>query len=371
MKTLEIFSGAGGLAKGLALAGFQHASFVEINNDACQSLRKNFLPHLVFEGDIANFNFESLEGIDVVAGGPPCQPFSVGGKHLAHEDERDMFPYAVECIRKLKPKFFIFENVKGLMRKSFSDYFEYIILRLKFPRDVILPSENWCSHLARLKSYHESDANYLINCSLINSADYGVPQKRERVIIVGIRSDLNFSWEFPKATHSRERLDWDKHVTGEYWKRHGLSLENMNMDTGKALRRKFGLFPPNELPWQTIRDALLGIPDPREIHGIPDHIYRAGAKIYTGHSGSFLDDPAKTIKAGGHGVPGGENMIRFSDGSVRYFTVHEAKIIQSFPSDYVIHGAWGEAMRQIGNAVPVKLAEIIGRSLIMSSSLTS
>jgi DNA (cytosine-5)-methyltransferase 1 len=99
------------------------------------------------------------------------------------------------------------------------------------------------------------------------------------------------------------------------------------------------------------------------MHGIDDHIFKDGARTYPGHTGSEIDQPSKTIKAGGHGVPGGENMIRYEDGSVRYFTVYEAKLIQTFPRDFLVTGAWGEAMRQIGNAVPVRLAEIIGRHL--------
>jgi site-specific DNA-cytosine methylase len=89
-----------------------------------------------------------------------------------------------------------------------------------------------------------------------------------------------------------------------------------------------------------------------------------GARIYPGHTGSILDAPAKTIKAGDHGVPGGENMIRFSDGSVRYLTVLEATRLQTFPDNFVIKGVWGEAMRQIGNAVPVLLAETMGHGLM-------
>lgn len=123
------------------------------------------------------------------------------------------------------------------------------------------------------------------------------------------------------------------------------------------------MFEPELLPWRTVRDARHGIPNPRSDHGIADHIFRDGARTYPGHTGSDIGWPAKTIKAGGHGVPGGENMIRYPDGSVRYFTVCEAKRIQTFPDNFVIKGAWGEAMRQIGNAVPVLLGETVGREL--------
>ena len=113
-----------------------------------------------------------------------------------------------------------------------------------------------------------------------------------------------------------------------------------------------------------MRDALSDVPDSRSEHDIADHIFRDGARIYAGHTGSDIDLPSKTIKAGNHGVPGGENMIRYEDESVRYFTVFEAKRIQTFPDDFVIKGSWGEAMRQVGNAVPVRLAEIIGKQII-------
>ena len=94
---------------------------------AYNSLCENFNPERVFFGDIKDFNFDNLEQIDLVAGGPPCQPFSLGGKHGANQDSRDMFPYAIQAIERLSPKAFVFENVKGLLRESFSDYFEYIL----------------------------------------------------------------------------------------------------------------------------------------------------------------------------------------------------------------------------------------------------
>jgi DNA (cytosine-5)-methyltransferase 1 len=92
-------------------------------------------------------------------------------------------------------------------------------------------------------------------------------------------------------------------------------------------------------------------------------MYIPGARSYPGHTGSPLDEPAKTLKAGGHGVPGGENMIAMPDGTVRYFTIREAALIQTFPRDYVFHGSWGEVMRQLGNAVPVKLGAAVARQV--------
>lgn len=372
MKSLELFSGAGGLAKGLELAGFEHSAFVEFNEDACATLRRNFDPEKVFEGNIQDFNFHQLSGIDIVAGGPPCQPFSLGGKHGANKDSRDMFPYAISAIEILSPQAFVFENVKGLLRESFSDYFRYIILRLTFPDAHPGLKATWQDHFKSLQkiNYDSYDGiKYKVKHTLVNAADYGVPQCRERVVIVGIRSDLNSTWEFPAATHSEERLLWDKFVTGSYWDGHKVAKaqretrHNGLLARVKSLRDTFGFFEPELKPWRTIRDALKGIPDPRTIHGIADHIFRDLARTYPGHTGSDYDLPAKTLKAGGHGVPGGENMIRYHDGSVRYFTVFEGKRIQTFPDDYQITGAWTEAMRQIGNAVPVLLGEKIGKAL--------
>jgi DNA (cytosine-5)-methyltransferase 1 len=369
MNSLELFSGAGGLAKGLELAGFSHAAFVEYNKHACASLRQNFQADKVFFGDIRDFDFKKLNQIDVVAGGPPCQPFSLGGKHQAYDDDRDMFPHAIKAIEELAPKAFIFENVKGLLRPSFADYFEYILLRLTYPDQKAKPHQDWRDHLADLKRSTPKNQKgqrghglqYDVNYKLINAADYGVPQTRERVLIVGLRSDLGLTWSFPQPTHSEDRLRWEMVVSGDYWHQHGLPRPVTQADT--ALQTRYGFFEPEGLPWRTVRDVIKDMPDPRENHAIADHLFKDGARSYPGHTGSDLDWPAKTIKAGGHGVPGGENMIRYPDGGLRYFTVFEAKRIQTFPDDFRIAGAWGEAMRQIGNAVPVSLGACLGRQL--------
>jgi DNA (cytosine-5)-methyltransferase 1 len=372
MRSLEIFSGAGGLAKGLELSGFEHSAFVEFNKHACLSLATNFGPEKVFFGDIKDFDLNSVDSVDVVAGGPPCQPFSLGGKHKSDQDNRDMFPYAIRAIEKLTPKAFVFENVKGLLRQGFADYFQYILLRLTYPGFTSKTSVDWKDHLAQLREVSKlpyAGVKYDVQFKLLNAADYGVPQTRERVVIVGLRSDLGETWSFPKPTHSEERLLWEMYVTGEYWKRHGVPIKlRPAMSTPLAekitkLRLRFGLFEPENQAWKTIRDALSDVPNPLNDHGITDHVLKIGARSYAGHTGSDYDWPSKTIKAGGHGVPGGENMIRYADGIVRYLTVFEAKRIQTFPDDFKFEGAWGEAMRQIGNAVPVLLAQTIGMQL--------
>jgi DNA (cytosine-5)-methyltransferase 1 len=115
-----------------------------------------------------------------------------------------------------------------------------------------------------------------------------------------------------------------------------------------------------------VRDAISDLPDPENYELaslIPNHRFQSGAKSYKGHTGSLLDEPAKTLKAGDHGVPGGENMLARADGSVRYFTVRESARLQTFPDEYVFNGTWTETMRQLGNAVPVHLASVVVESV--------
>jgi len=287
MKSLEIFSGAGGLAKGLELAGFQHSAFVEFNKHACSSLYENFEAKKVFFGDIRNFDLKAIGEVDVVAGGPPCQPFSLGGKHGADQDSRDMFPYAIRAIEQLTPKAFVFENVKGLLRASFADYFEYIILRLTYPGFIAKQGVDWKEHLSGLRSIGQlpyAGTKYDVSFKLINAANYGVPQTRERVVIVGTRVDLGVSWSFPAETHSEDRLLWEMYVSGEYWERHPVPrsarapITELLQEKVVRLKDKYGMFEPEQLPWRTVRDALHGIPDPETQHGIGDHVHHEGAR---------------------------------------------------------------------------------------------
>ncbi|MCT7960515.1 DNA cytosine methyltransferase [Laspinema sp. D1] len=371
---LELFAGAGGLAKGIELSGIQHRALIEWNKDACKTLTYNYSENLVYHTDIRSFQFDQFDNVDMVAGGPPCQPFSMGGKHQGNIDERDMFPYVCKAISISRPKFFIFENVKGLLRKSFRCYFEYIILRLTYPDIDIKPSEDWQEHLIRLENIQTSGkydgVKYQATFRLVDAANYGIPQRRERVFIVGIREDLNINWSFPQETHSLDALLWSQFISGDYWERHGIKpsgLENLDKRTQQRVEQLIQhptLFPPPLKPWKTVRDEIgeLPKPDPQGSFN-SEHILRTGAKAYPGHTGSYIDMPSKTLKAGDHGVPGGENMIRYEDGQIRYYTTFEAKRIQTFPDDYKIVGSWTEAMRQIGNAVPVKLGHYIANSL--------
>ena len=380
MKSVELFTGAGGMALGFHKAGFEHLEFIEYNRHACATIRANgalgvkpFSKARLHETDIREHSYAEAAGkIDIATGGPPCQPFSIGGKHKAHADRRDMFPEAARCIRETIPKAFVFENVRGLTRKSFSAYFEYILLSLTYPFEKSKDDEAWEEHLARLEKLHTSGKttapHYNIVFRLLNAADYGVPQKRERVFIVGIRSDLGKEFSFPKPTHSRFALAREKWVTGDYWEKHGVAKRKRppSPDSLESLLEPT-LFDmcAGEKPWRTVRDAIRTLPDPksREASKFANHVFQPGARVYKGHTGSPLDEPAKTLKAGDHGVPGGENMAVFEDGTVRYFTVRESARLQTFPDEVYFEGAWSESMRQLGNAVPVDLAYVVADQL--------
>lgn len=377
--SIELFSGAGGLALGLHQAGFRPSALMEWDKDSCDNIKANIANGFtgiadwnVIQTDVRLVRYSDYgPDIQFITGGPPCQPFSLGGKHKAYADTRDMFPEAVRAVRELRPQGFIFENVKGLLRKSFSSYFNYILLQLSHPEITARDGMDWTDHLKLLEEYHTSSGDkgleYNVVFRLLNAADYGVPQQRHRVVIVGFRNDLNAHWSFPEPTHSKEALVYAKHGDGSYWEEHRVAKKN-RPETSLQEKRLVQLSDKALFGerWQTVRDAISGLPDPRSVSAKKhsNHEFRDGAKPYTGHSGSVLDEPSKTIKAGAHGVPGGENMLVLDDGSLRYYTVRESARIQTFPDNYLFHGSWTESMRQIGNAVPVRLANIIGESVI-------
>lgn len=369
-RSLELFSGAGGLALGTALAGFHHLALVERNRNACQTLRLNRQAFgfnqdwSVLETDVRLMDYSVYpQDIDLLAGGPPCQPFSLGGKHGGQADDRNLFPEVFRAVRALRPRAVILENVKGLLRTTFRPYFDYIIRQLEYPQLLPRSDETWTDHAARLEREVRAGlrAEYSVRYQLINCADFGVPQRRERVFIVAFRADQGITWKPITPTHSEAALNNAKFVTGKYWQEHRLEPQYApdparwdTLDLGQPVQR-----------WRTVRDALtfpVILPEPldfQESPGFDHHFGNPGARAYPGHTGSPYDLPAKTLKAGDHGVPGGENMLARTDGSVRYFTVREAARLQTFPDAYKFAGAWVECFRQLGNAVPVKLARIL------------
>jgi DNA (cytosine-5)-methyltransferase 1 len=383
MQSVELFTGAGGLALGISRAGFQHLAVVEKDSNSCETLAENRRRRVesvhrwpVLHCDVRDFNVNSIpEGIELLAAGVPCQPFSIGGKHKGHADERNLFPQTLEVIRRIKPMAVLIENVRGLARPSFSRYFNYIQLMLTYPELDRGQEEEWVEHLGRLERYHTKGKRdglyYRVVPRVLNAADYGVPQKRERLFMVALRADLGIEWSFPSPTHSPESLLWEQFCTRSYWERHRVSERSQPLPNSMILQRaqalRSRLIPPALQPWKTVRDAISDLPAPHSNRAADGpgltHYTISGARAYAGHTGSPLDEPAKTLKAGVHGVPGGENMLASPDGSVRYFTVRESARLQTFPDEFVFPCSWTESMRQIGNAVPVALAQCIAEKL--------
>lgn len=379
--SIELFSGGGGLALAMSNAGFRHLLTVERDQQACSTLLRNAAcpaprteptPSLpsgrwpLLTADVHNVDFRPWQGmVDVVAGGVPCQPWSLGGSHRGFDDPRNLWPQLVRCVRETRPLAIVAENVRGLLRPSFKPYCEYTLRCLARPFERQVDGEHWADHNRRLQNIFDGPATdpterYHVTIRLVNAADYGVPQIRWRVFIIAFREDLNLkSWRFPRPTHSDIALCHSQSI-GDYWSRHGVKPQ----PTPTA--------PPTLdidelLPWVTIRDAIQGMPDPvigYEPEGWLHHRGWPGAKEYPGHTPNSLDRPSKTIKAGVHGVPGGEGVVRLDDGTIRNLTVREAARIMTFPDDWWLAGQRGEQMRQLGNAVPVALGRIITGSVL-------
>ncbi|MBR1418057.1 MAG: DNA (cytosine-5-)-methyltransferase, partial [Synergistaceae bacterium] len=172
LKCVEICAGAGGQALGLAMAGFDHVVLVEYESAYCDVLKQNRPDWNVICEDVHNFNGKLYQGVDLLAGGVPCPPFSMAGRQLGASDERDLFPEALRLIREIKPRAVMLENVRGFLDAKFQDYREHILNQIK-------------------------DSGYAVFIKLLNASDFGVPQLRPRVVIVGIRSDQKGLFEYP------------------------------------------------------------------------------------------------------------------------------------------------------------------------------
>ena len=173
-ESIEICAGAGGQALGLELAGFEHASLVEIDSHACQTLRINRSHWNVVEGDLHHYSADKWSGVELLAGGVPCPPFSKAGKQLGKDDERDLFPEALRLIGECKPQAVMLENVRGLLDSVFDEYREKIIADLK-------------------------KLGYVAECRLLNANDYGVPQLRPRVVFVALKKNAAEYFNWPSA----------------------------------------------------------------------------------------------------------------------------------------------------------------------------
>jgi DNA (cytosine-5)-methyltransferase 1 len=383
LTALEMCAGAGGLSLGVHRAGFRHLALIENDNHAAETLRRNcpslldINPDIVIEEDAAKVDFRPFVGeVDLLSGGPPCPPFSIGGKGVGYDDPRNVFPAIFDALALLMSKAVFIENVKGLLRPRFKEAFEYIKKRIQFPHCRIRKGEQWHDHYARLLKVKDADflddEQYVVGAQLIDTADYGAPQRRERVFITAFRRDLGLDYIQLEPTHSRQALLVDQWITREYWERHKISGKPPRDHLGKTdlrilegIEKNPALAETRRAPWVTVREALHGLPEPvpRGVEPtFPNHIQHPGARTYPNHSGSFLDYPAKALKAGVNGTPGGENILRVSsNGKVRYFTTREAARLQTFPDEWVFHGYWGACIKQLGNAVPVSVVELFAK----------
>ncbi|MGW7050799.1 DNA cytosine methyltransferase [Streptomyces sp. NPDC054887] len=428
--SVELFAGGGGLAMAVHQAGFRPLLFNEFNTRACQTLEASATktlgidgiartedrkpaapmpgePAPLYAGDVRDLDLSALRGqVDVLAGGPPCQPFSAGGVAKGDEDKRNMFPAMFKAVREMQPKAVICENVRGLLRPSFSDYFQYIQRELSLPFVERDDSVEWQTHDAQLKRLLEQrpdndrdDQRYRVVKVPVNAANYGVPQLRHRVVLVAFRADLDVDVEtfekyvktpqFSAAALYRSMKDED----GEYWQRHS----NVPDYVRERVRANLPQVIEEDdcAPWRTLRDAVQGFGTDTPLPALPsidltkldrkteqaapigitDHIGWPDARIYKGHTPNELDRPAKTVKAGVHGVPGGESVMlldeRERDSSMeggwryvhRYMTVRETARVMTFPDEWQGVGPRGEKMRQLGNAVPVTLGEFFAKAV--------
>lgn len=379
--SVELFTGGGGLALAMQDAGFRHLLAVEWERRACATLRANVArdyyaesllpaqlddPWPLIEGDVHQIDFTPWEGrVDVIAGGVPCQPWSLGGIHRGVDDTRNLWPELFRSVREVRPRAIIAENVKGLLRPSFKPYYDYILRELAAPFEQRVDGEEWRDHDKRLIKALKADTadqseRYDVFYQLVNAADYGVPQQRWRVFVVALRRDLCLSdWQFPQSTHSELAL-WHAQESGDYWADHKLTPRTGLLPDAIAA-------PDGLKRWRTLRDALRGVPQPAgdrtECPGWLHHVGWPGARAYPGHTPNELDRPAKTVKAGVHGVPGGESVLRNDDSTIRYLTVREVARIMTFPDDWRLSGPRGEQMRQLGNAVPVELGAVVANAV--------
>lgn len=301
MSSLEVCAGAGGQALGLEKAGFRHSALVEIDPHACRTLRFNRPHWRVIEGDLREVGGKQFEGIDLLAGGVPCPPFSVAGKQLGRDDERDLFPEMIRLAAETLPKAVLIENVRGLLDPAFADYRAHI--EAKFLR-LGLRVMGW---------------------QLLNARDFGVPQLRPRVAMVALRSEYSEFFRWPVGEPSSAP------TVGE-------ALHDEMASAGWKGASDWAS-RANE-----IAPTLVG---GSRKHGGPDlgptRARQAWAKL--GVEGRTI---AEVPPPPGH------------TGPVR-LTVKMAATIQGFDPDWAITGRKTQAYRQVGNAFPPPVAEALGR----------
>lgn len=325
-KVLELFAGAGGLAVGMEKAGLKCVALNEIDKYACETLRKNRPNWNVLEGDIKDFNFlEYHNQVDVVTGGFPCQAFSYAGKRLGFEDARGTLFYEfARVIKEVNPPICIGENVKGL-----------------------LSHENGKTLQGMISILDEIGYN-VVPVQVLKAINFNVPQKRERLILVGIRKDIDLKYEYPKPYKKIYNLK-DALKKGE------LFDTNVPQSTGakypESKRVVLDLVPPKgywrDLPLEIQKDFM-------------------GASFYLGGGKTGMarrigwDEPCLTLTCS----PAQKQTERCHPDETRPFTVREYARIQTFPDNWQFSGSTSQQYKQIGNAVPVNLGKEVGYSIV-------
>lgn len=300
MRVVSLFSGAGGLDLGFKMAGHDIVWANDLYEDAVHTYQKNIGNHIVLE-DVRNIPTDEIPDCDIVIGGFPCQGFSVANTKRHVADERnELYKQLIRVIEDKKPKFFLAENVKGLTNLGKGEVFKMILADFE-------------------------QLGYKVQYKILNAADYGVPQTRMRVIIVGVRNDIGWEYEFPKMTHSQDGKD-------------GLPI------------------------WVSVSEALKGLPDPDSENDVPNHTYskyKLNINGYIGHRLLDPDKPAPTVTARGDNRGG--VVIHPHPNGQRRMSCRELALVQSFPIDYEFSGNNSSIYRQIGNAVPPLLAYAIAK----------
>jgi DNA (cytosine-5)-methyltransferase 1 len=324
---IDLFSGAGGLSLGLRDAGFQVIAAVEIDRDAVQTYASHHPTVNQHDVHIAKVSFRHLRGqIALVAGGPPCQPFSSGGKRLSTADDRNAVPDYIKVLKDVEPPAFLLENVPGLAVGARGLY------------------------LASVKAEIEAiqQLGYKVTYKVINAADYGVPQKRRRLIMVGLRGHREFS--FPLPTHGS-----------------GRPLPYVSAGSKVDPREPVGEPNPSVVTYAKRPDLR---PNPYDGHvynggGRPIDLLRASHTILASAGGNkthWLDAQAIAIEYHQHLMSGGLPRTGVVPGA-RRLTVEESALLQTFPSEVRFHGTRSSRYTQVGNAVPCLLAQILADAI--------
>jgi DNA (cytosine-5)-methyltransferase 1 len=327
--SIELFAGAGGMGLGIEKAGIEHMLLNEFEKNACKTLRYNRPEWNVIEGDIQNLDFTEYENkVDLVTGGFPCQAFSSAGKKLGFEDTRGtLFFEFARCVTEVKPKVFIGENVKGLLTHDKGKTLEVIKQSIK-------------------------DIGYtLIEPRILKAMYYKVPQKRERIILVGIRNDLADNIEkfkFPDKYH-RVLTVYDAFNQGELYNNFPPKSEGVEYPQRK---KEIMAQVPEGGYWRDLSDELQ-----REYMG--GSYFLGGGKTGLARRLS-MKKPSLTLVCS----PAMKQTERCHPEETRPLTVRESARIQTFPDNWEFQGAKGQQYKQIGNAVPVNLAYALGLSVV-------